>query len=1150
MPEYKRQPVKLISRGVSLRYPPDLLPEGFYPALNNMDVDLMGVLSVRRGMSALNGVVYSDPVHSLRELEDKSSGGVVDNLIVGAGIKLYEGASNVVIDTGYSGNPLTMVRMRPPQSPSPWMYIADANKMSKVDISGTVYGDGIAPPISAPGFVRGAPKQLSINEFDSTAGWTVAGTGVGIGGPANRFAETIVSILYDTGGAGWACIVPSAAPSTYQVGARCILTDISAGTSETVEMRQVFKAITTTTINAILYDIGVAGLCSITLNAIASEYTGLKADSVLLLGGVEYVRVLSVAIATDGTVSFRCLTLGTYVSGSSVAGLASFRAYTTSATYAGSIGDTITGAFIQATIGIGAGAFQLDTTGAPLNLINIGGRPLQEEDYFHISLKVDIPARITALRIYLNVDPAFPVFPAISNALYYDVDVTDLKTSWTEFFFKVSDLTPTGVGIAQTLNLSSVTGLIFDVTAITGNVIVYPDSFWVGGTYGPDSTGDVPYTIYQRYRASTTGAISNPSPPTLAPLDLMRELGVITPVASTDPQVDKIDLFAIGGTLTEARLIGTGPNSAAPFNFDSSNISNAVNEVLSFTNFQPFPVPDLPHTGTANVSGTSVQWVSGDLFNVLWQAGSQIILNSKAYTLYAPPTSNTRLIIVENAGSLTNVAYFVPEATLGGQPVPFIWGPDPLTNVMFAVGNGLAAGTLFWTNPGNPDTASDLNSYEVCSPSEPLLAGFMYNGSSYVWSTERLFRASAQTLVNPVTGETSVTYSTQEVPNFKGVFSPWAFCVGDLFWQVTYEGIYESTGGLPTSITDETLYPLFAHGGASTGPVAGVNGYYPIDWTATTKIRLFYTRGALYFTYQDTQGFTQGWKYNRMIPGSGWFHMNYANVYPLVFYGVEAQSSTDVLMSGSGVSAGIIMRLGTVLTDNGTNITWDMTTPAFDFGDPRAQKLLMDYMLDVDQGGAAFTARIYADNQSNLIAQDLFGVSTGRGQTPINVINSALHATLALYRNFTFYAFGSSTGTAPPAFYEFEPNALMQPYLAVNFSNQYQSHHFTNYGHIRDGWIMYISTSVLTLTITVDGGTPYTFSIPSSAGIPKKLYLMDASVTPPSSSSFIRKGKIFLYNVTSTSPFVLFTDETILNAKEWGSIGRYQPFKPFVGQTA
>src|SRR5437899_5451988 len=68
MPQYIRKPYKFACRGLGLRHPPDLLPDGLYPVLHNMVSRTLGTLQTREGILPLNGIVYPDPIHSIRRL--------------------------------------------------------------------------------------------------------------------------------------------------------------------------------------------------------------------------------------------------------------------------------------------------------------------------------------------------------------------------------------------------------------------------------------------------------------------------------------------------------------------------------------------------------------------------------------------------------------------------------------------------------------------------------------------------------------------------------------------------------------------------------------------------------------------------------------------------------------------------------------------------------------------------------------------------------------------------------------------------------------------------------------------------------------------------------------------------------------------------
>lgn len=1193
-PNYIRKPIKATCRGLGLRHPPDLLPDGLYPILNNMEQSQLGALTVRAGIAPLNAIQYPAAIHSIRRLNDPTNSTFAR--FVGAGTALYDTTSNTPIDTGYSGSPLALLPFRPNQSPSPWMYVFDSSRSRKVRTDRTNYAVGIAPALQPPLVARGQPNLTAIDEFGATGSWANKGDAGAISVP-KRINTIITAILYDSGTTGWSSVVPAAIDSNFQPGAFVL---VNSG-AEISPIRQVFAPIANSTIASILYDSGSVGYCSIVL---ATQSTGLQNDAVVKLGTAEYVRVLSTSTAPDGTVSFRCFTVFPHLTGESVTGVGSFRIYF-GGTYAPGI-DIVSNAFLSTfTFSSGKGWLYLNTSGSPIDLSNVNGRPTQNSDYLHISLMVDNPAALTQGRIILNLDPAFPdttsgTFPDLRNALYKDfgpsnfqgsvdntltdfaaqqqaiqtglvndstasmdqspqqltVDlgaptggiVTDPSASpipdqtipgvslgtslaagaiWTELHFPLSEMTQ--VGSSQISSLKSVTGLIIQLVT-TGTVNFFVSSWWLGGTYGPDSGGGTPYTIYQRYRSTATGARSNPSPPLRAPLDLQRERGVITPVPSPDPQTDTIDLFAQGGGLTLPRKIASVPNAAVPFNWDSTDSANLNNEQLDFTLFQPFPVTDLPRSGTCVVSGTSVQFISGDQFNTSWQTGSIIIINNIPYTLYASPQSNTRLELIENAGAFTSpVAFSIPEATLAGIPVRSVWGPDPITGVMFGCNNTSEPGTLYWTNPNDPDTASDANNLPITSGSEILQCGFMYDGRSYVYSNLQLYYLYPSQTTNPQTGASILTYVAQAVPNAKGIFGPYALAVGDDYFAMQRAGVDEHGDSNNGSITDETLYPLFPSGG-SIG--TSVNGYSAIDPNQPDSIRLFYTRRGIWFMYNDVNHIPQVFRYNRTIPEPGWFPRQYTPA-PGCFYEEEGVALYSELMGGSD---GIVYRMGVGHSDNSLPINYSFQTASPDLGDERLQKLFLDAMLDVDQMGNTINWAAIVNKGTQTLTSLLTTGTTGRAQIQLPLTTNPL----ALYLDCAMACSGQTT-SASPIFYQFEINAVLQPLLALNMSSpNYLSHGFTTYGHLRDGYFTWISTTPVTVTILTDIGLTYTFQLPSSNGVVAKQYVPLAPL----------KGLLFYYSTVSNSPFAIFTDETIVHAKEWGNNGSFIPFKPWQGQSA
>jgi hypothetical protein len=269
----------------------------------------------------------------------------------------------------------------------------------------------------------------------------------------------------------------------------------------------------------------------------------------------------------------------------------------------------------------------------------------------------------------------------------------------------------------------------------------------VNGANVPPISSDIFTDARYRYtyRSSATGATSNPSPSSAA-LTLPVSSTDLTPVPSTDPQVDKIDWYRADAGLLEFTYVGTSPNTATPFTDSLLDTDVAGNPLLQFDNYEPFPSIDLPKSGVVNaaagaVAGTmDVTWVSGNQFNVRWLPGTVIVIGTVAYTLYNRPTLATALTVLLIGSlptSLTNLTYEIAQPILAAQPMPSMWGPTDNAAFMFACGDPLRPGTLYWTKGNNPDSAPQTNTSEVTSPSEPLMDGVIVNGIGMVFSTER-----------------------------------------------------------------------------------------------------------------------------------------------------------------------------------------------------------------------------------------------------------------------------------------------------------------------------------------------------------------------------------------------------------------------------
>jgi hypothetical protein len=1078
MASFSRKNQRFACAGVCLTRPADLMEAGKFPYLKNVRVKTQGVLQAREGITATDDTPLDQlEVHSVRRLNDPSPDATPAwTRVIGSGTKLYTGQGPYSeVDDGYSGDPLSMIPFRPEKSPQAWMYVADSNKMRKVRADGTDYGVGVAPPLAAPSAEISDGIAYDIIDAFAAVGSLAQGGTAGALSAAARLSTTIADIVYDSGSTGWCLIQPTAMDETLQPG---MLIDINS--AETVVVQSVASAVSSTTIAAITYDSGSAGLCTIQLSAPTKE---LARDSMLLLGGSEAVRVLSVTTGPDGLSSFRCSTTGTFAVTNAVAGLASFRCKAG----AHSAAETLVANYVQTSITSGIGYLGL---AAAKDLSKIGSRPTQGEDLIHVSILVDNPSNIVEGKLLLDCDGATNDFTqnyfyyafhaneiqsnvsntlttltaaqaaALNQALALNASKSQLGTSssavlhyyqpgqlieesklqslgqqvldhgtagtisqsqalaiynqigagqsqWTELVIPVSQLQRVGTDTSRGLANIAAYRVQLKVNATT---ILRVASWWLGGGYGPNvSNQQQPLQYRCRYRSSVTGAKSIPSPSTRYGLLPQRQRVVLTATASSDAQVDKIDFERFGGPLNEWHYIGTADNTSPTFNDDFDSLSIVGNAPLEIDAYQPFPVVDLPKSGTCNVAGTAVTNATGDDFNTAWARGTQIKIDGVPYELYAQPGSVSILETIQNVGVKTGVKWEIAEPVLLGQPLPVMWGPygDGDVNLfMFAVGDTRNPGTLYYTKGGDPDSAPDTHQVEITSPSEPLIGGAMFDGRSVVFSSDRAFE------VRPDPSRPNGV-AWQQLAFGRGLWSKWAICSGlrlPKLWVLSHDGIYEydAGGGEPKNITKDDLYPIFPHDGAAAANIVG--GVPAPNMASPEDLRLAYGDGYLYFDYlrQDGSG-RATLVYDTKI--NGWFPCAY--VEPQGMHYFEEGERVHALLSG-GFDG--LLYVGGALRDGVNDIPCRVTTPAFDGGDRRAVNFFGDVMVDAYTESADVEASVLIDGYSG--AGTLMVNTPDRMNVVVDLNDGAGQSGQNIAVDFTW----SSGELSIPLLYSWEPS--------------------------------------------------------------------------------------------------------------------------------
>jgi len=1171
-------------RGIQLSRPVDLLEENKYPALKNVRSYVDGVIQSRPGMALIYDVDSgaATALHTIKRLNDAVN--ARSTYFTGAGTKLYADTSGhtaaTEIDSGYSGDPISTVPHRPEQSPLPWLYFMDrtrgGRKAKSTAASDTFksFPMGIAPPTKPPTVSLSAPLVKVVSECDATAGWTQGGTA---GAPAllagKRVDTAITYILFDSGSIGNASINPTTLSAQLQAGMRMVID--AAGTPETVTIDDVYPAITTTTISSIVYDNTPTntGLCTVVLTAPSAE---LRINSMLRIAATENVRVLSVTTGPQGVTSFRCSTTATRAAGDAVTGLASFRAYCTANHVAT---NTLTDEAVETSVTVGTGTLSLTSA---LDLSISGTRPITEDEYMTMGVRVDKPQLVTEIKIRVDVADAtndftkdfyektfrasdltaaiqattptltvnqqvlqrdqidqpslalmnklsmadsdyLPLEPPVPGPEVGDATLTQLglgSNVWSTLTWQLKDMER--VGTDSSRNFKNVAALQI-VVICTGTVVVDLDSWYIRGGYGLDVQGA--YWAY-RYRSLETKARSNLGPPTRSPLDVMRGSVVVAcdtrdTTISGDPQVTVIDVYRFDDVLEDYSYVGSVTNPSNAASTTASFVDEFSDEIVQLqgdlkegNQFQPFPLSDLPKSGIVNVKGTEVSWVSGDTFNVSWGRGSKPLkINGIPCTLYTNPSSTIALSLNENLGTLTNATFEFPEPLLLGQPTPVMWGPygGGFEGIFFF---SLYLGTLLWTNPNEPDAASDANQLEITNPSEPLMNGYIYDGRPYVCSTERTYE-------NAFDGR---GFIAKEVANSQGLAARWGVCVveGDKVYKVARDGIYESEGGQDTCITDD-LYPLFPHDG-----IAGiaVNGFLPPDYSIPNAMRLSGRDGMVRFKYQDTGGTQRCMVFN--VGRRSWDSEDTYSPQANIFYSGEGQTVHEELI---GSVDGKLYRSSGV-DDAGIDIPKTVQIPALDMGSYK-RKLFHGIQLDMNTSSYDVALTVSTDSFSTSVVP-----------SP-STLNNVARAPILVDLNAGAGAEGRNLGfmlswaKANIQLFEYVLSFIPRPVDALSWLMPDTTYGYHGFFQAKEIWIARESTKDLLLKVYWDGvevGPSGGYVIPSSSGsYVKTRVLLQAG-----------KGKAIKLLLARDESARVFTEDCEILVKEWGSPQAYQVQRPLM----
>jgi hypothetical protein len=1127
-------PVKIKFAGVDLRAAVDQLGPGRFRAAKNLKPIIEGALRSREGTILYNGAPLPQlPVHSLFYLNDPVNSAKI--LMAGGNNSVYNVATQALLDSGYSGNPLSEVDYRTSGSSSAYAIVGDSLRMSKFTSAGVRTQLGITPPVAISTYTP-FPNIVGIDKFTADGLYTyhsfashTAGTTFANG----VTAKNVSALQVQTG---------SPLPTGFSNLTRVLpmdFTNINGVPSTDGDYFHLWLNVdNSASIQEIriLFDVDPA---SITGGQFNSESFLMNFYWVSIAGSAltGVVNTSQTTLAARAAALAQAQTTVAQFPPGFTPGISPVNQNTAYSTqlYPGSIQWT--------ELKIPRSQFTRSGSSGTLDWSTVQG--------FSITI---IPTQYTQPVVTLNDFYYFGGFGPDST--YGDSGYDYRMTYKSSVTMDESNggtiqngapgsnndsLGPdySGTSLAQVSVLNGgnnyVTGDILNVSGGNNGQIVA-----VRTAAGAVEIAQI-YSAGWGYTANnnvpTTGG-SGDNNCTLAIYGVGNGLPVQrnpvffnSPPFSANPEMDTQCFYRRGGTLADDWRLVAQQSNPSPNSVTAASVSGTVATITTAIKHQFIigqgvalaSVWSAP-TGSSQVIVTAVPTPTTFTYTVNGSQGAF----TPGGNCYACDLSSDTDIASESTVPLNND---VPVTTINSsgttvyaQPVAFLWGPFN-GNTIFGIDH-LRPGFVVWCNPGNPDGWSSLNNVEVTQPSDPLQNGFYWGGQPWVFSQRKLYQLTpAQVGANQ--------YIPSETPCDHGLAARWGLAGGPstpAVWFVAKDGVWEiEPGSAPTNITDDDLYPLF-HGNT-------VEGNAPIDFTQEAKIRLAYFSQEVWFTFQDTLRAQQVWIYERAQswvydrPKRRWRQASYPwgplCIYPMPLEFQQGQlnvaGSSNILLFGG--NDGNVYKQDpndATFTDNGTAISCLMRTGAFDFEDPQQWKEFVSVVLDYIGNGASITPTALYNDEATSVA--LPAVTGGANRAQQDMTLSDTYA-----RSFSFQlAWAASVAVTIEGFeIAWRPDEMPVTHTEVP-ANAFD---MPGYGHLYDGYITLRSNDVVNVNFYTEdpnGYAPAQIQVASTGGQRQRIYLQCG---PNKSRNF----RVSL-DSASTTPFRVYAEDSYINIMPWGAI--------------
>lgn len=323
----------------------------------------------------------------------------------------------------------------------------------------------------------------------------------------------------------------------------------------------------------------------------------------------------------------------------------------------------------------------------------------------------------------------------------------------------------------------------------------------------------------------------------------------------------------------------------------------------------------------------------------------------------------------------------------------------------FALGDGNQPGRLYRSKLDRPEQWPAIDYVDVSPAADPLMNGGAWTTGGFVFSEQRLHR-----ILIAADG----SWTTEPTECAEGLVGRWAMAItpyGIAF--VSPFGVRLTQGGAPAMISDEQLGRVFRG--------ETVHGFLPVDYTADRTPQLEYADDELWVTYADSGGTRRQWIYS--FKEQTWRHYLFGETVGTVYTEPISGAAGSILLGGSATGQ-VYTHSG--FNDDGASIAYVARTGAWDFGEPRREKMYTDVVLDAELQTGTTTVQTFLDTETiTNTAQNQVGTAGER-----RYLFEPFGTTPQHGRNVSVEVRGNAPTTSRPAFNRIGVTRRLEPEIS------------------------------------------------------------------------------------------------------------------------